>query len=875
MSILVTLALSRLSLLLGSNLDEPPALLKSALLSAKTLGDQRSMALIYFHAGVYAYLADDITSALNDFSSGIDLVESLGDEDIRNQTAEYRGIFYYIQGLYREAMEWFEKAMIFAGGSNKALFNFAVPLFLGHSAALLGQFHRAIGILDSSWRQACINKESTHATLYQASLGIVLLRMGKSKEALEHILQARDDAIVQNNNRALYFAQRGILLYHYLEGHLDKVVDFTQNIISTKKDDFTWPYGPQYTWPVFLEMNYKYYDMGYTPVQEHIPHLDVEKILNGPNVNLRGALLRIEALRKASSGGDSAETEAMLRSSEADLLRSGDPNELAKTRIELARLKLRQDRQEEARELAGLAWEGMSAFPMVNFPDDLKKLLIGAQSSPVIAVQGENVLGRFMDMLDEFVPSTDREDLLFRLVSGTCRFFGAEMGGLFINTDSKGHSGLELRTGYNLMLREVERDDFGIRRELISKTRQNCQPLVFTAHVSGPASQKGPSEILCLPLEAGGRSRGVLFYENSYIKKDYGKLDRALLLKIARHVSSYIDRIEGYCRLIEEKALSISGEAKSASDGYGFEFIASSLVMRSMIETVDEVARSDAPVLFLGETGVGKELLARRIHTVSGRVNGPFVAVELTSIPENLIESELFGHEKGAFTGADRQKPGRIELANKGTLLIDEIGDIPRSIQVKLLRTLQEKTFVRIGGIRTLASDFRLVSATNRDLMQEVTAGNFREDLYYRINVVPFNVPPLRERGEDILNLARHFLLLYARKYNKQGLAFSAEEEARIMSYRWPGNVRELQNIMERSVILSRNGVFELKLPSGPEAYAPPRSSQVSTLDEIQRRHIKAVLELTNGRIDGPTGAAQLLGMKRTTLYARMKKLKI
>lgn len=869
------LKLSRLSTLLGSNLDEPPALLRAALVSAETLGDRRSMAMIHLHAGVYAYLADDAACALRDFSTGIDIVESLGDEDIRNRTAEYRGIFYYIQGLYREAVEWFEKAMILKETSGKVLFNFAVPLFFGHSAALLGQFHRAIGVLDASWRQACMTGKKTQATLYQASLGIVLLRMGKSKEALEHILQARDDSIAQNNNRALYFAQRGILLYHHLEGHMEKVVEITQSIISTKKDDFTWPYGPQYTWPVFLEMNHKYHDLGYTTPQEHLAPQDMKKLIDGPNVNLRGAMLRIVALQKAASGGDPVEIEAMLRSSEANLLRSGDPKELAKTRIELARLKLRQHKKDEARELALLAWEGMNVFPLDNFPDDVKKLLIGVPLSPAVAAQGENVRGRFMDVLDEFMPSTDREDLLFRLVSGTCRFFGAEMGGLFWSAETKGRSSLVLCAGYNLTQREVERDDFRRRRELLAKALQNKEPLIFTSKDSGPAVPGESSEILCLPLEIRGHVQGALLYGNSYVQKNYRLLDRTLLLKIARHASSYIDRIEGYCRLIEEQSSRASGETKSAAGRYGLELIASSPVMCSMIEQVDEVARSGASVLILGETGVGKELLARRIHTVSDRADGPFVAIEFSSIPESLIESELFGHEKGAFTGSDRQKPGRIELANRGTLFIDEVGDISLSVQVKLLRTLQEQTFVRVGGTRTLTSDFRLVSATNRDLLQEVATGNFREDLYYRLNVVPFQIPPLRERSEDIMQLARHFLVLYARRYNKQGLAFSPEEESRIKAYRWPGNVRELQNIMERSVILSRNGDFELKLPGGIDTYALTGPSSVNTLDEVQRQHIKAVLELTGGKIDGPGGAAQLLGMKRTTLYGRMKKLKI
>ena len=869
------LKLSRLTMLLGSELDEPPALLSAARTIADDLGDRRSLALIDLHTGVYEYLADKIPAALEDLSRGMDIVESLGDEDIHQQTAEYRGIYYYIQGLYREAVDCFEQAMQVAVSSELIMFNFAVPIFLGQSAALIGQFHRAIGVLDSSWRRASIQGKYRYATLYQVSLGLVLMRMGKHQDALAHLLQARDDAIEQDNNRALYFAQLGILLYHHLEGHVDKVVEVARNSIPTNLGKvYTWPYGQQYTWPVFLEINDKYDALGYTPVPEHLPKEDMEKLIHGPNLNLKGAMLRIVALRKKCSGANTEEVESMLEASQADLLRSGDPIELAKTRIEIARLKLQQHQEAAARDLALKVWEDLGALSEHYFPDDLKYLL-SIQTDPVVALQPENTLGRFMEMMDEFVPSTDQDELLNRLIAGTCRFFGAERGGLFWWNGKRGLNNTSLRAGYNLTLREADRDEFRFSRGLITKALHNGQPLVFTAGQTPPRHQVKASAVLCLPLEIRGTVQGVLYHENSYIEKDYRLFDRSLLLQIMRHVSSYIERIEGYCRLIEEQTTLAKQECKSTGNRYGDEIVSASSVMRDLLEQVDAVARSDAPILILGETGVGKELLARRIHAQSGRAEGPFVAVELASIPENLIESELFGHEKGAFTGADRQKPGRLELAHRGTLFIDEVGDIPASVQVKLLRMLQEKNFVRIGGTRTLSSDFRLVSATNRDLAREVAGGKFREDLYYRLNVVPFQIPPLRQRGDDVVRLARHFLVLYARKYNKHNLRLSAQDDARINAYHWPGNVRELQNIIERSVILSRDGAFDLKLPQGPEENILPDITAVTTMDDMQRRHIKAVLELTNGRIDGPDGAAQLLGIKRTTLYARMKKLGI
>jgi len=316
--------------------------------------------------------------------------------------------------------------------------------------------------------------------------------------------------------------------------------------------------------------------------------------------------------------------------------------------------------------------------------------------------------------------------------------------------------------------------------------------------------------------------------------------------------------------------------AGEGEDAYG-RIIASSPIMEALLALTDQAAASDATVLLTGETGVGKELLARRIHEVSGRKNGPFVVVNLASTPETLVESELFGHEKGSFTGADRRKPGRVELAHTGTLFIDEIGDIPPSVQVKLLRVIQEKNFVRVGGVRTIASDFRLVAATNRDLAREVASGRFRQDLYFRLNVVPLMLPPLRDRGEDIIDLSNEFLRYYSKKYHRMLPGLSDEDKKALLAYSWPGNVRELKNIMERAAILSSQDRLQLNLPASSASAGNGASlfSDAPTMDDLQRRYIRHVLDITGGRIGGPGGAAEVLGMKRTTLQARIRKLGI
>jgi formate hydrogenlyase transcriptional activator len=295
-----------------------------------------------------------------------------------------------------------------------------------------------------------------------------------------------------------------------------------------------------------------------------------------------------------------------------------------------------------------------------------------------------------------------------------------------------------------------------------------------------------------------------------------------------------------------------------------------------VLAQVEVVAPTDATVLIQGETGTGKELIARAIHRLSARRDHTFVAVSCAAIPSGLLESELFGHERGAFTGANAQKIGRFELAHQGTLFLDEIGDIPTELQPKLLRVLQEQEFERLGSTRIRRVDVRLVAATNRDLAQMVPERTFREDLYYRLNVFPLTLPPLRERPEDIPLLVRHFVHSYAQRLRKRIDTIPTEALDALTGYHWPGNVRELQNVIERAVILTPDTV--LRLPPAEwqrSAAAPDTPTTRQTLEEVERAYILQVLRDTNWVIGGPQGAAARLGMRRTTLIYRMEKLGI
>jgi formate hydrogenlyase transcriptional activator len=326
-------------------------------------------------------------------------------------------------------------------------------------------------------------------------------------------------------------------------------------------------------------------------------------------------------------------------------------------------------------------------------------------------------------------------------------------------------------------------------------------------------------------------------------------------------------------QLLQEKAyLEEEVRAENFKD-----MVAVSAAMRGVLKKVETVAPTDSTVFISGETGTGKELIARALHDLSPRRDRPLVKVNCAAIPTGLLESELFGHEKGAFTGAVAQRVGRFELAHRGTLFLDEVGDIPLELQPKLLRVLQEQEFERLGGTKTIKVDVRLVGASNRDLARMVAEGRFRADLYYRLNVFPLRLPPLRERPEAIPALVRHFTRQFAQRLGRQIEAIPSAVMDAMVRYPWPGNVRELQNVIERAVILSPGPSLQVPLselePAAPQR--PDRPAAAATLADAEREHVLAVLRDTGWVLGGPKGAAARLGLKRSTLQWKMKRLGI
>ncbi len=343
-----------------------------------------------------------------------------------------------------------------------------------------------------------------------------------------------------------------------------------------------------------------------------------------------------------------------------------------------------------------------------------------------------------------------------------------------------------------------------------------------------------------------------------------------LAIAIENHLA-YGEVVELKDKLAQEK-LYLEDEIRSELDFEGI--VGQSSALRHVLNLVETVAPSDSTVLLLGETGTGKELIARAIHERSRRKDRTFVKLNCAAIPTGLLESELFGHERGAFTGAIAQKIGRLELADRGSLFLDEVGDIPVEIQPKLLRALQEREFERLGSNRTQQVDVRLVAATNRDLEQMMENREFRSDLYYRLNVFPIRIPPLRERPEDIPLLVRYFTQKYGRLMHKKIESIHSHHgHAELSVWHWPGNIRELENFIERSAILTRGSA--LQAPIAELGHTGKHAPVAGNREAFERDEIVRILKVTNGRVGGPGGAAARMGIKRTTLISRMKKFDI
>jgi len=870
------LELSSLSFAVGRGMQVLASYLRTAVTLAGASGNARSHALARLHLGrLLAYL-DQRAEAMEMLRAGKEEVERLGDADILQAAAEFLGLYFMMQGRFRDALAHFERAEEqFTREGDRLLVYPMILWSLGITLFAAGQVPRALGFFQGYWRSAREMGLPAVASIARAILGFSLAVVRKRAEAALHLDASLEEARENRNAYSLLIARVGLAILAYQDRDLGRSFDLLRPAVVEG--------GRAASALVLLnfhllEMLAAFHREGFPPLADGWQyHEQLDACLQEPSLALRGVALRLRAESGLLGGGSAARVLEDLERSRDHLHRAGAVFSLNGTWLAMARLHLREGDRDKARALARRAWARIRGMGLSRelVPEDLRPLLEPEGPGGEERDAARDVLAPYFDLLHGLDGAAGGQELYHRAVRRLGQILGAERGALFGSAARDPGRPLALRAGYNFTRREMDAAAFQPARACVERAFRENRTVRARPELppSTPAHERILG-VLCIPVPVGERVGGVLYYDHAYVDVHFDLFPARWAPMLVEHTRRYAGHLLELAGL-REKAGRLSADESIRLERLGSHpILTQSPAMLRVLEQAERAARSDATLLVTGETGTGKELLVSRVHRQSPRAAGPFIVVDAASMPESLVESELFGHEKGAYTGADSRKRGRIELAHGGTLFIDEIGELPLAVQAKLLRALEGKSFYRVGGTQPVKSDFRLVAATHRDLAAEVARGRFRQDLFYRLNVIPIALPPLRERPDDILLLARHFLRQYGSKHGRGGLALTREDEERLVAYPWLGNVRELKNVIERAVALSGGERWSLDLPLGrPGPAEPPPFAGSPTLEEVQRRYIAHVLEKTGGRIHGPGGAAEVLGMKRSTLYTRMYRL--
>ena len=855
----------------SENNDRVLAMLDSAMNRAVASKNRIYTALIKIHQARIQWLCARYTEALAVFDEGWAIAKEMEDPKLLHTVNTFVPYFFYWQGRFREAVQIYEKAVSNVEIIPEGTFARMAALTVGVCYVHTGQTTQGIGTIDAV-RASLLDAENLYYTAFaDSALGVALMNVHRLDDALRYFQDALKKAERYNNHIVRHMALIGISFAYYQKDEIKRSVSFLKRFLECRKEFVSFVHMGSYVLKIAWAVKVgKYPEVkGLSFEKEH------RRMMEGGNVLTRGVALRFQAAMQRQRGEDNREILASLEASLSTLEESGHRIEYATTQLELARLYLAGMKDKErARRITIEASKALMPINDDLIPDDLKPLIQDVRLY-------KNPFEKILELSQQMVTIRNEKEVARKIVSVANHFTGAERGAIFLLDGADNRSaGLCLRASKNISEAQTLQPDFVESMQLAREVARSGKGQIFEAGPEADEMVRSGSTIrsrVCVPMILRSRVIGVLYNDNRLLHNVFKPYDLKILSFFAAQAALALDnatayeRIEHLNRKLKEEKLYY--EEQHRQQNPADIIIGESAAIRGMVSQIDQVATSDTAVLILGETGVGKDLVARTIHQRSHRVKGPFISLQCSALPDTLISSELFGHEKGAYTGADKQRAGRFELADGGTLFLDEIGTLPMETQIRLLRVLQGKEFERIGGRKTVRSDFRLVTATNVDLEHEVKAGRFRADLFYRINVFPIHVPPLRERIEDIPLLADHFLKKYAEKRadSFRIRKINNRDMRRLMAYEWKGNVRELENVIERGVILGGNARFELPELAFPHDHRSRRKDGTS-LAENERRHILWALQKTHWKVQGPGGAAEVLKINPSTLVSRIKK---
>ena len=829
---------------------------------ARKNGNKRFSALLLLsRMYLHVFIGSNTTRLTQNLKQALFRVKNYFDGDTQELLPLFEGLLAYLCGDLKKNIDWFNRCPEETPWYYKRFYDTLAVCTL-FSAGYLQQFHFALGCIEFLRRTATLTDDILSATLYEVNTCFLLLRKGDSGKALEFINRLRVSPLYAQHTVVNSLTTRAHALYHFLAGDIERAYavlnDETRRAITRDIRPAT------FKDPLVLDMLYVFAHNGYAP----IPHYELEPtlghLLQGANVHLKGAAMRVQALLLRDGGEEPQKQLELLRQGFELIRTTRDMHELTLTAHELANTCELCGNMEEAQSLRTIVYKAtgkrldasapyhQTSLACLNVPPAAFSLF--TYSLPDAESEEKYIIERCHKALSAAPQREIFEERLHLLLRASIDGF---------------------RVAVNLSALELK-----------SEHMRPC--MQWLAHVARQRSATTPVHFhkrygLCLSIDIGAEPPWLLYMSSTYSDLPADEFSLFELRCAARLFTAelrsalFVRRLkERENELQQNKLRSIFLQEDKS------ECLVLGAGLHSLLNEAKYAAVTDVPVLLWGETGVGKEVMARHIHRLSGR-QGPFIAVHPASMVESLFESEFFGHERGAFTGASNQKIGLFEMADQGTLFIDEIGEMSPLIQTKLLRVLQEQRFMRVGGTAEISSRFRLIAATNRDLWKEVREKRFRQDLLYRISVVPLLLPPLRERKQDILPLVDAFIRHSSQRYGKTIPPLSPEQKKTLVDYPWPGNVRELKNIIERAVILCEQGAslhFHFGRASAEPSFPNPARddgilADMPTLEQLEERYLRKIMAMTQGRVRGEHGAAALLHMKIPTLYAKLRKFSI
>ena len=786
--------------------------------------------------------------------------------DVRLQVTVANCELYFWQGFLNKAIERYESVI----GNHEKLPADVETLKscvrLGWTYGNAGETARGVGLIRAVRRKAKELGASDLERYANLILMLILTDAGRIKEGeafLEEIFETPADLLDHyvlwpGNGKRAYFA--------YCRGEYEKAFDYQKQAYQNSLALGT----PHHRGPDNLEVMLGLEARGMVHPEWNFES-DINRLLSWPDIYMQGVAYRFRALKAFKEKGSPDRIKADLKQSMELLSRAGAKIELAHAQILMARLQIGEENFSAAEKLLKTAWDVFSRVNPDLFPKDLKPHL-DRRSKNALWVDSLVSVGNALSSI------RSRETLLAQIIRQAMRIAGAERGAIFLKQNNQ----LEMVASRNIESAEFASPAFADQMDIIETVFESGTEIVSNTAINQKERLKNINTMgwtACFPIQLKARVMGVIFMGCELARLQLPEDEISLLHIISNQAAVALENMKAYEEIID---LNSSLEAETHFYREAFEtslphphMIGRAEPFKKMLNLIQQVAKSDTTVMITGETGVGKDLVAQAIHQNSNRAAGPFIAVNVVSLSPELIASELFGHEKGAYTGASETRKGRFELAGEGTLFLDDIDAFSPDIQAKLLRVLESKAFERVGGNRTLKTRFRLVAASNRNIEALVEQGLFRSDFYYRLNVFPIHVPPLRERSEDIPALARYFMTRFGKKFGKHFDTIAKRDLQMLIDYPWPGNIRELRHMIERAVLLSNNGRLIIPPLDTSLAKTCSEDDKILPLKDMEARHIISALSRCRGKVSGPGGAAALLEVKPTTLYSKMKRLGI